>query len=357
MSQLHNINIQEIHPLPSPADYQSKLPVSEAIRSTVTEGRKAISKILSGEDSRMLVITGPCSIHDTEAGLEYAGRLKEIKDKFQDRLLIVMRVYFEKPRTTIGWKGLVYDPSLNGSFDISTGLYQAREFLLQISDMGLLAGTEFVDPIMPQYFADLIAWAAIGARTAESQTHRQMASGLSMPVGFKNGTGGSIQLAADAMVAAQAGHGFLGVDAAGKASVVLTKGNPDCHIVLRGGSQGPNYDENSIAKATEILEQAGVKPRLVVDCSHANSNKDYSKQGLALRSVVAQRTAGNRHIVGVMLESHLLEGNQKLDESDPSKLEYGVSITDACVGWNETVDLLTETHTAMKKEQKVGAER
>jgi 3-deoxy-7-phosphoheptulonate synthase len=348
MSQLHNINIREIHPLPSPEEYQNKLPVSEAIRNTVTQGRKAISKILSGEDSRMLIVAGPCSIHDTEAGLEYAGRLKELKDKFQDRLLVVMRVYFEKPRTTVGWKGLVYDPSLNGSFDISTGLYQAREFLLRVSDMGLLAGTEFVDPIMPQYFADLISWAAIGARTAESQTHRQMASGLSMPVGFKNGTGGSVQLAADAMVAAQAGHGFLGVDATGKASVVLTKGNPDCHIVLRGGSQGSNYDEDAITKAAEILERAGVKPRLVVDCSHANSDKDYSKQRLALRSVVDQRTAGNRHIVGLMLESHLLEGNQKLDERDPSKLEYGISITDACVGWDETVELLTETHAALE---------
>ena len=250
-----------------------------------------------------------------ESGLEYATRLKKLADAVQDRILVVMRVYFEKPRTTVGWKGLIYDPHLNGSFDITTGLGMAREFLLRVSDLGLLSAIEFVDPITPQYVADLISWAAIGARTAESQTHRQMASGLSMPVGLKNGTGGSVQLAVDGVVAAQAKQAFLGVDANGRASTVVTKGNPDCHIVLRGGSRGPNYDADSVADAVDRLQRAGVSTQLVVDCSHANCGRDYTKERVAFFDVLDQRTSGNSNLVGVMLESHLNEGNQRLDES------------------------------------------
>ena len=347
MAQLHNINIQQIRPLPSPREYQERWPITDSITQTVAQGREAIADILSGRDDRLLIIAGPCSIHDTQAGLEYAGRLKELADRFQDRLLIAMRVYFEKPRTTVGWKGLVYDPYLRGSIDMSEGLHMAREFLLKVSEMGLLATTEFLDPIIPQYLADLISWAAIGARTSESQTHRQMASGLSMPVGFKNGTGNSIQLAVDAVVSAQASHGFLGVDSEGQAAVVITKGNPDCHVVLRGGSRGPNYNADSIAEAVALIHHAGLRTQLVVDCSHGNSDKDYTKQSIAFRSAVEQRLNGNPNIAGLMLESHLIEGGQKLDESDPSKLQYGISITDTCIGWEETVGLLTDTYDSM----------
>jgi len=324
-----------------------KFPVTPQTAQLVADGREQVARILRGEDKRMLMITGPCSLHDVEAGYEYAKRLKTLTDEFQDRLLVVMRVYFEKPRTTVGWKGLIYDPHLNGSFDITTGLRMAREFLLQVGELGLLSSIEFVDPITPQYIADLYSWAAIGARTAESQTHRQMSSGLSMPVGFKNGTGGSIQLAADAVVAAQAVQAFLGVDAEGKASVVVTKGNPDTHIVLRGGSRGPNFDADSIADATERLQRAHLRTQLVVDCSHANCGKDHTKQRVAFNDLLEQRVAGNTNIVGMMLESHLFEGNQPLNESDPSSLKHGVSITDPCVGWEETVELLTTAYQAL----------
>ncbi len=347
MAQLYDINIQEIRPLPSPKEYRERLPITDSITKTVAQGREAIADILSGRDDRLLIIAGPCSIHDTQAGLEYADRLKGLADRFQDRLLVTMRVYFEKPRTTVGWKGLVYDPYLRGSIDISEGLHTAREFLLKVAEMGLLATTEFLDPIIPQYLADLVSWAAIGARTSESQTHRQMASGLSMPVGFKNGTGNSIQLAVDAIVSAQASHGFLGVDSDGQAAVVITRGNPDCHVVLRGGTRGPNYDADSIAEAVALTQRAGVRTHLVVDCSHGNSDKDYTKQSVAFRSAVEQRLDGNANIAGLMVESHLNEGGQKLDESDPSKLQYGISITDTCIGWEETVGLLTDTYNAM----------
>ena len=355
MPQLHDVNIQRIQPLPTPKDYLEKLPITPPIAQLVGEGREQIARILRGEDDRTLVIVGPCSLHDVRAGFEYAQRLKELSDAFQDRLLIVMRVYFEKPRTTVGWKGLIYDPHLNGSYDITTGLQMAREFLLRVGELGVLAVTEIVDPITPQYIADLISWAAIGARTAESQTHRQMSSGLSMPVGFKNGTGGSVQLAADAVVAGQAAQAFLGVDANGKASIVVTKGNPNSHIVLRGGSQGPNYDSASIADAVERLKKAGVGTQLVVDCSHANCDKDYTKQRIAFHDLLNQRVAGNQNIVGMMLESHLNEGNQKLDEKNPSALKYGVSITDPCVGWEETVELLTAAHQSLGAQNTVGA--
>jgi len=355
MPQLHDVNIQSIQPLASPREFLDKFPTTPKIAQLVADGREQVAGILRGEDDRMLMITGPCSLHDVEAGYEYAQRLKKLCDELQDRLLIVMRVYFEKPRTTVGWKGLIYDPHLNGSFDLTTGLRMAREFLLQVGELGLLAAIEFVDPITPQYIADLYSWAAIGARTAESQTHRQMSSGLSMPVGFKNGTGGSIQLAADAVVAAQAVQAFLGVDAEGKASVVVTKGNPDTHIVLRGGSRGPNFDAASIADAADRLQRHRLRTQLVVDCSHANCGKDHTKQRIAFYDVLEQRVAGNTNIVGMMLESHLLEGNQPLDESNPGNLKNGVSITDPCVGWEETVELLTAAYQALGSPRKTAA--
>ena len=344
MPQIHDLNIQSIEPLPTPVEFIEKFPITPQIAQLVSDGREEIAGILRGEGDRLLVIAGPCSIHDVESGLEYATRLKKLADAVQDRILVVMRVYFEKPRTTVGWKGLIYDPQLNGSFDITTGLGMAREFLLRVSDLGLLSAIEFVDPITPQYIADLISWAAIGARTAESQTHRQMASGLSMPVGLKNGTGGSVQLAVDGVVAAQAKQAFLGVDANGRASTVVTKGNPDCHIVLRGGSRGPNYDADSVADAVDRLQRAGVSTQLVVDCSHANCGRDYTKERVAFFDVLDQRISGNSNLVGVMLESHLNEGNQRLDESNPGSLSYGVSITDPCINWEETEELLTFAH-------------
>jgi len=347
MPQLHDVNIQSIQPLASPREFLEEFPVTPATAQLVADGREQVARILRGEDKRMLMITGPCSLHDVKAGIEYAKRLKKLTDEFQDRLLVVMRVYFEKPRTTVGWKGLIYDPHLNGSFDITTGLRMAREFLLQVGELGLLSAIEFVDPITPQYISDLYAWAAIGARTSESQTHRQMSSGLSMPVGFKNGTGGSIQLAADAVVSAQAVQAFLGVDIDGKASVVVTKGNPDAHIVLRGGSSSPNFDAASIADATERLQRANLRTQLVVDCSHANCGKDHTKQRIAFINLLEQRVAGNTNIDGMMLESHLFEGNQPLNESDPGSLKHGVSITDKCVGWEETVELLTTAYQAL----------
>ncbi|MDP6102440.1 MAG: 3-deoxy-7-phosphoheptulonate synthase [Dehalococcoidia bacterium] len=347
MPQLHDVNIQSIEPLASPREFLEKYPTDPKIAQLVADGREQVACILRGEDNRMLMITGPCSLHDVEAGYEYALRLKKLADELQDRLLIVMRVYFEKPRTTVGWKGLIYDPHLNGSFDITTGLRMAREFLLQVGGLGLLAAIEFVDPITPQYISDLYSWAAIGARTAESQTHRQVSSGLSMPVGFKNGTGGSIQLAADAVVAAQSVQAFLGVDAEGKASVVVTKGNPDTHIVLRGGSRGPNFDAASIADATARLQRHRLRTELIVDCSHANCGKDHTKQRIAFHDVLEQRVSGNSNLVGMMLESHLNEGNQPLDESNPGNLKHGVSITDPCVGWEETVELLTAAYQAL----------
>ena len=352
MEQLQNTNISKIQRLPSPENYLDRLPITNEAAAMIVNGRTEIANILAGQDNRLLVITGPCSIHDTKAGIEYIGRLKELVEKYKDRMLILMRVYFEKPRTTVGWKGLVYDPHLNGSFDIEHGLELARKFLLTVAEMGVLAATEFLDPITPQYIADLVSWAAIGARTAESQTHRQMSSGLSMPVGFKNGTGGSIQLAVDGMVSASSSHAFLGVDNDGQASIVMTKGNPNCHIILRGGSDGPNYDSESVKTTTELLNKSGITSKIIIDCSHANSNKDHLLQSVAFRSVLDQRASGNTNIAGMMLEGNLNPGSQKLNEKDPSKLEYGVSITDPCIGWEDTEVLLSEAYDVLGRTSK-----
>ncbi|MDP6605133.1 MAG: 3-deoxy-7-phosphoheptulonate synthase [Dehalococcoidia bacterium] len=336
-----DVRVQLTRPLPTPQELGDALPSSEAARSTVLRGRSELESILAGEDSRLVVITGPCSVHDGEATLEYAGRLRELADRVAEQVLVVIRVYFEKPRTTVGWKGLVYDPRLDGSYEIDEGLREARALLVQINEMGLPAATEFLDPIVPQYFADLISWAAIGARTVESQTHRQMASGLSMPVGIKNRTDGDTAVAIDAIVAARASHGFLGVDQGGRASLVTTTGNPYAHLVLRGGQDEPNYDAASVEAALTRLRDVGLPPYLVVDCSHGNSRKDETRQQIGFRDVLDQRAAGRRGIVGLMLESHLEAGRQDL-QVDRSALRYGVSITDACIGWEQTEGLLIE---------------
>lgn len=322
------------------------LPVTEAASETVFAAREAVEAILRGDDRRLLIVVGPCSIHDEQAALEYAGRLRVLASRVADRLLLVMRVYFEKPRTTVGWKGLIYDPMLNGSCDIETGLRVARRILLRITEQGLPTATEMLDPITPQFTADLVCWASLGARTTESQTHRQMASGLSMPVGYKNGTDGNLQVAIQAMLAARHPQSFLGLDTQGRACVINTSGNPQGHLILRGGSSRPNYDSVSIRAAIEELEAANLPPRIMVDCSHANSGKDYRKQALVLDDVLSQRVRGNDKIMGLMLESNLVEGRQEL-RANGSSLRYGVSITDACIGWEETEHLLWSAHDAM----------
>lgn len=302
----------------------------------------------------MLIVVGPCSIHDEAAAMEYARRLTAVAQRVSDRILVVMRVYFEKPRTTIGWKGLINDPHLDGSFDVSAGIHKAREILLRINEMGMPCATEMLDPITPQYTADLVTWASLGARTTESQTHRQMASGLSMPVGFKNGTDGNLQVAIDAMEAARHPHAFLGIDADGQTCIVNTTGNPDGQLILRGGRSGPNYGPEHIAEARAMLVKRNLEPHILVDCSHANSNKDYRNQPAVMRNVVQQRIDGNHDILGLMIESNLNEGSQPLG-ADPKALKYGVSITDSCIGWEQTESLLEEACAALAKAGGVAA--
>jgi 3-deoxy-7-phosphoheptulonate synthase len=322
------------------------LPITERAASVVVEAREAIRNILHGHDrDRLLVIVGPCSIHDPEAAYEYADRLKPLADSLRDRLLIVMRTYFEKPRTTIGWKGLINDPHLDGTCDIATGMELARKILLNINERGLPCGTELLDPISPQYIADLISWTAIGARTTESQTHREMASGVSMPVGFKNGTEGSLQVAVNAMTSARTPHHFLGINADGQTSIIKTMGNPDRHIVLRGGGGKTNYDEEHVAKAEAAVASEGIVRPIMIDCSHDNSRKDYTRQALVAREVLRQFREGRQSIMGLMLESNLNPGKQTWEQGTP--LAYGVSITDACLGWDETAELLAELAEAI----------
>ena len=338
-SPVRDVNVVSTEQLISPMELVRQIPVNPAAEATVLEGREQIRRILSGEDDRMMMVVGPCSIHDENAAVDYASRILELRKDLEDRLLIVMRVYFEKPRTTVGWKGLIYDPNLDDTFDIDEGLRVARHLMRSITEMGVYTGTEFLDPIVPQYLADLVCWATIGARTTESQTHRQMASGLSMPVGFKNGTDGDPQIAVDAMIAAGSAHAFLGIDHYGQTSVIHTSGNPHGHLVLRGGRSGPNYAEKYVSEAQGLLSDAGVRTDLLVDCSHGNSNKDHRLQPVAFRDVVSQRAEGNGYIIGCMLESNINPGSQKLN-GGLDTLEYGVSVTDACIGWDETADLL-----------------
>lgn len=345
-SPARDVNVASTEPLISPVGLVDELPLTPDVEAVVLEGRRQIQAVLRGDDPRFLVITGPCSVHDEEAGIEYAQRLKQIQDEMDDRMLIVMRVYFEKPRTTVGWKGMIYDPYLDDTFDIGEGLRRARSLLLRIGEMGMYTATEFLDPIVPQYLAGLVSWAAIGARTTESQTHRQMASGLSMPVGFKNGTDGDAQIAVDAMIAARSEHAFLGIDHYGQTCIVHTRGNPYGHLVLRGGKAGPNFGAAAIAAAQGLMRKSDVPPRLLVDCSHGNSNKDHTRQNIALHSIIEQRLDGNDDIIGCMLESNLNAGSQSLDCA-PTELAYGVSVTDACIGWDETVDLLRGAYDAL----------
>jgi 3-deoxy-7-phosphoheptulonate synthase len=339
MLRTQNLHVKAAVRLLTPSALKAELPMSEASNRTVVAGREAVAGILNQEDPRLLVVAGPCSIHDVDGALEYGKKLAALRQEVGDEMEIVMRVYFEKPRTTIGWKGLINDPHLDGSYDIDTGLKRARRLLLELTAMGLPAATEFLDPIIPQYIDDLVTWAAIGARTIESQTHREMASGLSMPVGFKNGTDGSLQLALDAMHSARTPHSFLGIDQEGVTSIIRTTGNPVGHIVLRGGRARPNYDAQSLAEAETSLQKAGLPAVLMVDCSHANSGKQHARQEEVWRNVIQQRAAGRRSIIGVMVESNLEEGNQPFPQ-DPARLRYGVSITDACLGWEATERIL-----------------
>ena len=345
-SPARDVNVISTEPLISPVGLVNELPLTPNVESVVLEGRRQIQAILRGDDPRFMVITGPCSVHDAEACVEYAQRIKRLQSALGDRMLLVMRVYFEKPRTTVGWKGMIYDPYLDDTFDIGEGLRRARSLLLRIGEMGIYTATEFLDPIVPQYLAGLVSWAAIGARTTESQTHRQMASGLSMPVGFKNGTDGDAQIAVDAMVAARSEHAFLGIDHFGQTCIVHTSGNPYGHLVLRGGKDGPNFSAEAIAAATELMRNSDVPARLLVDCSHGNSNKDHTRQNIALHSIIEQRHDGNADIIGCMLESNLNAGSQSINGS-VADLEYGVSVTDSCIGWDETEALLREAHQAL----------
>jgi len=343
---LQDVNIRSTNSLTSPADLKREVCLSDESAESVYQAREAVKAILRGEDRRVIAIVGPCSIHNRKNAVEFAKKLSPLAQQVSDRIVVVMRVYFEKPRTTVGWKGLINDPHLDGTFDMSVGLRRAREILLEITEIGLPAATEMLEPITPQYIADLITIASIGARTTESPTHRQMASGLSMPVGFKNSTEGSLEVAINAMEAARTPHTFLGIDHDGKTCMVNTRGNDLGHLILRGGRTRPNYDAASLAEASRMLAAADLPPRFVVDCSHANSNKDYAKQSIAWNDVIAQRAAGTDTIVGIMLESNLKAGQQKLGD-DLSALEYGVSITDGCISFEETAELLTSAHETL----------
>ena len=344
-----DLRIETLRPLISPAILMEDLPITETISGTVAGARTAIAQIMKGKDDRLVVVVGPCSIHDPAAALEYAERLAICQRELAADLCVVMRVYFEKPRTTVGWKGLINDPDLDGSFAINKGLRAARTFLLSVLSLGLPAGNEFLDPIMPQFYADLVSWGAIGARTSESQVHRELASGLSMPVGFKNGTEGNIQIALDGIRSSANPHHFLSVTKQGVAAIVATRGNGDCHIILRGGTSGPNYSEDQLASVVEELESIGLPGRLMVDCSHANSGKSHTVQAKVVRKLAGQIASGSHSIFGVMLESFLVEGNQKHDGSEVGQLVYGQSITDACMGWDQTVGALEELAAAVRK--------
>jgi 3-deoxy-7-phosphoheptulonate synthase len=329
-----------------PVFLEEELPITERASALVFETRKAICNVLSGKDHRLVVVVGPCSIHDTDAAREYAGLLKGAMAEFAQELCIVMRVYLEKPRTTLGWKGLINDPYLDESFQINEGLRKARHLLLDLAEMGVPSGTEFLDMISPQYLAGLVSWGAIGARTTESQVHRELVSGLSCPVGFKNGTSGNVQIAIEAILSAGQAHNFLGHTKHGQSAIFVTRGNPDCHIILRGGRETVNYDAASVQETCRKMEKAGIRPQVMIDCSHANSNKDHTRQIVVCRDVAGQIAGGDKRIIGVMLESNLVAGAQKLVQGE--KLVYGQSITDACMGWDDTREALRELADAVR---------
>ncbi|MCK0768160.1 3-deoxy-7-phosphoheptulonate synthase [Chromohalobacter canadensis] len=345
--QVNNINVLSQDVLVTPEALKREIPLSEEAERTVLEGRRTVQRILDGDDPRLVVVLGPCSIHDVDAARDYARRLRQLADEVSDNLYVVMRVYFEKPRTTVGWKGLINDPHLDDTFDIQEGLRTARRLLVELAEMGLPLATEALDPISPQYLQDCISWSAIGARTTESQTHREMASGLSSPVGFKNGTDGSLDVAVNALKSVAHPHNFLGIDQGGQVAVIRTRGNPYGHIVLRGGNGKPNYDSVSVTLADKELRKAGVIPNIMVDCSHANSNKDPALQPLVMDNIANQILEGNTSIMGLMVESHIGWGNQKIPE-DRSQLQYGVSITDACIDWPTTETAMREMNEKLK---------
>jgi len=345
--QIDNINVISGDLLPTPEEVKRALPLTPEVETVVLQGRETLKRILDREDPRLFVVVGPCSIHDPQAALEYAGRLKALADKVSDTLYIVMRVYFEKPRTTVGWKGLINDPYMDDSFHIEKGLYMARELLLQIGALGLPVATEALDPVTPQYLADLISWTAIGARTTESQTHRELASGLSTPVGFKNGTDGSLGVAINALHSVSQGHHFLGINQKGQCAVFHTRGNHYGHVVLRGGGGRPNYDADSIAACEKALRDDGQAVNIAVDCSHGNSNKDYRSQPKVVMDCIEQIRNGNQSIVGLMLESNLHAGNQSIPDV-PAGLKYGVSVTDACMDWETTESMLLDARAKLK---------
>jgi 3-deoxy-7-phosphoheptulonate synthase len=352
--QTDNLRIAGIEDVILPVALYEDMPLTELAARTVLEGRSAIQSVLHDKDDRLLLITGPCSIHDSQAALEYAERLLPLAQRVQEDLIVIMRVYFEKPRTTVGWKGMINDPGLDDSFRINDGLHIARRLLLDINEMGIPAGTEYLDPLHASYYADLIAWGAIGARTTESQLHREMASGLSCPVGFKNSTAGGLQIAVDAIVSAATPHHFIGVTMDGRSAIFRTKGNPDCHIILRGGGAATNYHPQGITEAAQLMEAAGLEPRMVIDCSHANSSKDHQRQVTVCEEVGAQVEAGDPRILGVMVESHLVPGRQTLKPGQP--LVYGQSITDACIGWEDT-ERVADCLAAASRKRRLGQRR
>ncbi|MBT3271644.1 MAG: 3-deoxy-7-phosphoheptulonate synthase, partial [Spirochaetales bacterium] len=339
MTKTFDLRILSAAPLIAPDMLKKDTPLDDTSYDTIIDSRRVIRDIIHKRDKRMLGIVGPCSIHDKKSALEFAGRLCELRRKVKDRLYLIMRVYFEKPRTSLGWRGLITDPHLDGSYDIAEGLKIARQILLEITNMGLPAGSEMLDPIVPQYVDDLISWAAIGARTTESQTHREMASGLSVPVGFKNGTDGSYLTAINALTSSRSSHSFIGIDQNGSTCILKTAGNPDAHIISRGSGQAPNYSPVQLVAAERLLREAGIDPAILVDCSHGNSGKDHTLQEWVLRSIVDQRMAPNESIIGFMMESNLFGGKQKIP-SDLSELKYGISITDPCISWDDTERML-----------------
>lgn len=358
MHATNDLHVVGTRPLPSPNELKAELPQTPEAAHLVVRSRTAIREIIVGADRRPLVIVGPCSVHDPQAALDYAERLVGLKRRYEEELVVVMRVYFEKPRTTVGWKGLINDPHLNGSHDIAEGLRTARRLLLDVARMGIAAATEMLDPIVPQYLGDLVSWTAIGARTTESQTHREMASGLSMPVGYKNGTDGSLQVAINALLAASQAHSFLGIDDNGRVAIVRTTGNPDGHIVLRGGSSGPNYSAAQVAAAGKALAKAGTKPRLLVDCSHDNSGKNFRNQPAVVDDLAAQIAHGSPHLLGVMIESNIHEGRQDLHAGmAPADLAYGVSITDGCIDFPTTERALGTLARAARSQRSVAVAR
>lgn len=350
-----DLRIESIKSLRSPEELSALLPLLEEDKKRICSFRESVSDILTGKDERMLCIVGPCSIHDPKAALDYAGRLKDLSDRISSEFFVIMRTYFEKPRTALGWKGLIADPDMDESYDIEKGLEICRRLLLDITRIGLPVGCECLDPIVPQYTDELMSWSSIGARTTESQIHRAIASGLSVPVGFKNSTSGDYSAAINAAKSAMVGAAFIGVKPSGEIARYMTKGNPYTHIILRGGVHGPNYHENDVESAERDMRNAGLEPRIVIDCSHANSNKDYTRQKRVLRSIIDQKAWGNKSIKGFMLESNIHEGNQKIPH-DLSSLEYGVSVTDACIGWEETERILLNAKKILVESRKRGTE-